>query len=93
MCRPPSLCSSLQDRAGQLVRLGVRVHSGDVCDGLLLRHLFERHNFTDVVHMAAQAGVRHSLLQPEAYVHSNAECFATLLDTMRAWPVSLIPNA
>lgn len=67
------------------------MHAGDVCDGLLLRHLFEQHNFTDVVHLAAQAGVRHSLLQPEAYVRSNAECFAVLLDTMRAWPVSLIP--
>lgn len=40
-----------------------------------------------VVHLAAQAGVRHSLEHPEAYVSSNLQGFANVLEACRAYPV------
>lgn len=49
------------------------------------------YNFTDVVHMAAQAGVRYSLEDPQAYVSANYECFISLLDTLVEFPVGYLP--
>lgn len=46
------------------------------------------YNFSDVVHMAAQAGVRYSLEDPQAYVSANYECFIALLDKLVQFPVS-----
>jgi len=40
-----------------------------------------------VAHLAAQAGVRHSLEHPEAYVSSNLQGFANVLEACRAHPV------
>jgi UDP-glucuronate 4-epimerase len=45
---------------------------GDVADLAMMRTLFSRHaDATHVVHLAAQAGVRHSLERPELYIHAN----------------------
>ena len=65
-----------------------QVYHGDVCDSQLLHYLMITYNFTDVVHMAAQAGVRYSLEDPQAYVSANYECFIALLDTLVQFPVS-----
>ncbi len=70
------------DRAYELSRLGVEVHYEDLCNADFLETLFETHDFTHVVHMAAQAGVRYSLQNPEAYITSNIQCHVTLLDTL-----------
>lgn len=48
-----------------------------------------KYNFTDVVHMAAQAGVRYSLEDPQAYVSANYECFISLLDVLLEFPVCM----
>jgi UDP-glucuronate 4-epimerase len=56
---------------------------GDACDEALIQSLFERYNFTHVVHMAAQAGVRHSLDHPKAYVTANIMCNVNLLEAIR----------
>ena len=71
-----------KDRTNELIRAGVRVYRGDVCDSTLLSHLFSKYHFTDIVHLAAQAGVRHSLKQPVNYIQANVQCFLTLLDTI-----------
>ena len=71
-----------RDRTNELIRAGVRVYRGDVCDSTLLSHLFSKYQFTDVIHLAAQAGVRHSLEQPVNYIQANVQCFLTLLDTI-----------
>lgn len=39
-----------------------------------------------VVHMAAQAGVRYSLVNPHAYIHSNVEGYVTLMEVVRTLP-------
>lgn len=45
--------------------------------------LFEEHRPTQVIHLAAQAGVRYSLENPHAYVESNLSGFVTLLELCR----------
>ncbi len=45
--------------------------------------LFERERATVVVHLAAQAGVRHSLQHPHAYVDANLEGFTNVLEGCR----------
>ena len=62
-----------RDRLADIALVGpFEFVEGDVADLSLLRRLFTEHqDATHVVHLAAQAGVRHSLERPELYVHSN----------------------
>jgi UDP-glucuronate 4-epimerase len=55
----------------------------DLADGDATRLLFARGAFTHVVHLAAQAGVRHSLTHPEAYVRNNLVAFGHVLEGCR----------
>ena len=45
--------------------------------------LFKEHRFPYVVHLAAQAGVRHSLVDPFAYMDANLTGFTTILEGCR----------
>ena len=63
------------------------MHRTDLCDERFLNHLFAAHKFTDVVHMAAQAGVSQSLLNPLVYVQANIACLTTLLDVLTDYKV------
>jgi UDP-glucuronate 4-epimerase len=55
----------------------------DITDRAALRALLAAHRFDRVVHLAAQAGVRHSVHDPQAYVDSNLVGFANLLEGCR----------
>jgi UDP-glucuronate 4-epimerase len=57
-------------------RIDISEH-GSVAD------LFARHKFERVVHLAAQAGVRYSIENPQAYVQSNLVGFANILEGCR----------
>jgi UDP-glucuronate 4-epimerase len=46
--------------------------------------LFAKHRFPFVIHLAAQAGVRHSLVDPHAYVDANLQGFANVLEGCRS---------
>ena len=59
----------------------------DVADGAVVRRLFERHAVEAVVHLAAQAGVRHSFSHPQDYIDSNLTGFLNVLEAVRARPV------
>lgn len=59
----------------------------DVSDGAGVTKLFETHGFEIVVHLAAQAGVRYSLENPHAYLHSNIDGFLNILEACRHHPV------
>ncbi|MFP4033879.1 MAG: NAD-dependent epimerase [Desulfovermiculus sp.] len=48
-----------------------------------LRDLFARHSFDCVVNLAAQAGVRYSLTNPEAYIDTNLVGFGHILECCR----------
>ena len=52
-------------------------------DGDALSKLFNSQNFDVVCHLAAQAGVRYSLENPEAYIDSNIVGFLNLLECCR----------
>ncbi len=45
--------------------------------------LFAEHKFPHVIHLAAQAGVRHSLKDPHAYVDANMQGFMNVLEGVR----------
>lgn len=52
-------------------------------DNAALQQLFEREQFDMVCHLAAQAGVRYSLKNPAAYISSNIQGFANILECCR----------
>jgi UDP-glucuronate 4-epimerase len=51
------------------------------CEGMA--HLFEQHQPERVIHLAAQAGVRYSLTNPQAYVDANLQGFINVLEGCR----------
>ena len=55
----------------------------DLADGPALEACFKQNEFTHVVNLAAQAGVRYSLLNPKSYIDSNIVGFANLLECCR----------
>ncbi len=55
----------------------------DLADRDGMASLFKEHRFLYVVHLAAQAGVRHSLVDPFAYVDANLTGFTAILEGCR----------
>lgn len=55
----------------------------DVADMQSLQNVFDTHKPERVVHLAAQAGVRYSIQNPNAYVQSNLVGFANILEACR----------
>lgn len=55
----------------------------DIADSEAVGHLFARYRPQRVVHLAAQAGVRYSLINPQAYVQSNLLGFTNILEACR----------
>jgi UDP-glucuronate 4-epimerase len=55
----------------------------DVTDGPALRRAVERAKPDRIVHLAAQAGVRYSLENPQAYVDANVTGFLNVLESAR----------
>jgi UDP-glucuronate 4-epimerase len=56
---------------------------GDIADKGLIDYLFAEHNFSVVVNLAAQAGVRYSITHPDSYIHSNLLGFYNILEACR----------
>jgi UDP-glucuronate 4-epimerase len=55
----------------------------DLADRAGVAALFAQHRFPFVVHLAAQAGVRHSLVDPHAYVDATLQGFVNVLEGCR----------
>ncbi|MEN9654826.1 MAG: hypothetical protein RL235_938, partial [Chlamydiota bacterium] len=78
-------------RAARLHNEGISVFETDIRNKAGLISLLQKHQITHVVHLAAQAGVRHSIVQPDDYVDSNLHGFVSILETCRHHPgVSLV---
>ena len=60
---------------------------GDLADRELINTLFKEHRFDIVVNLAAQAGVRYSIENPDAYIESNIIGFYNILEACRHYPV------
>lgn len=56
---------------------------GNISDKNLLHSLFEEYHFDIVVNLAAQAGVRYSITNPDAYIESNLIGFYNILEECR----------
>lgn len=75
-----------KDRAAELQKLGIEIIHGDICNPDAIRLLLLKTGITHVVHLAAQAGVRHSLSHPDDYVASNLHGFVSILESCRHFP-------
>ena len=56
---------------------------GDISDKSLIHSLFEQYRFDIVVNLAAQAGVRYSITNPDTYIESNLIGFYNILEECR----------
>ena len=61
---------------------------GNIADKELVFSLFEKHGFDVVVNLAAQAGVRYSITNPDVYIESNIVGFYNILEACRKYPVA-----
>jgi len=60
---------------------------GSIADRDLINALFEQYHFDVVVNLAAQAGVRYSIENPDVYIESNIIGFYNILEACRHYPV------
>jgi len=59
----------------------------DISDASTLTQLFADNSFHIVINLAAQAGVRYSIENPEAYISSNLVGFANILECCRNFDI------
>jgi UDP-glucuronate 4-epimerase len=72
------------DRLAQLTsRPGFQFEKVALEDRDGINRLFKTHTFDSVIHLAAQAGVRYSLTNPQAYVDANLVGFVNILEACR----------
>ena len=60
---------------------------GNIADKELINSIFEKYRPAVVVNLAAQAGVRYSITNPDAYIESNLIGFFNILEACRNYPV------
>lgn len=60
---------------------------GNLADKVLIEQLFTDYGFAVVVNLAAQAGVRYSITNPDVYIESNLIGFYNILEACRNHPV------
>ncbi len=67
----------------QLSTVNYQFVKGDIADKPTIDALFAKYNFDIVVNLAAQAGVRYSIENPDAYIQSNMIGFYNILEACR----------
>ena len=60
---------------------------GDLADKVLINTIFKQYHPDIVVNLGAQAGVRYSITNPDAYIESNMIGFYNILEACRHYPV------
>lgn len=73
-------------RASELQKQNIEMVTADIQDRDAIKLLLLKHGITHIVHLAAQAGVRHSLSHPDDYVASNLQGFVSVLEACRYFP-------
>ncbi|MDR2579571.1 MAG: NAD-dependent epimerase [Fibromonadaceae bacterium] len=68
-------------------------HKADICDKAKLIEIFQSNKIDAVVHLAAQAGVRYSLENPQAYIDSNITGTLNIFECCRNFGVKNIVYA
>ncbi len=77
----------IQEKAETAQRHTYKFIKGDLADKALIDNLFDENHFDIVVNLAAQAGVRYSIENPDAYIQSNVIGFYNILEACRHHPV------
>ena len=62
-------------------------YKGSIADKELIQSIFEKYRPSIVVNLAAQAGVRYSIENPDVYIESNIIGFYNILEACRHYPV------
>lgn len=62
-------------------------HKVDLADAKSIKKIFKKYKFTHVINLAAQAGVRYSLTNPQSYVKSNLIGFCNLIEESKVHKV------
>lgn len=75
-----------ENRASHLREQGMDIVHGDINDAALVENLINENHITHIVHLAAQAGVRYSLVNPQAYIEANIHGFLSILETCKKHP-------
>lgn len=71
-------------RQSLLQKHQIFVVEGDINDAPLLIKLFDVVPFTHILHLAAQAGVRYAIKNPQSYIASNVAGFVNLLEVAKS---------
>ena len=74
----------IQKLAGSKAGTSWEFVRGNIADRELVDSLFEKYHFDIVVNLAAQAGVRYSITNPDVYIESNIIGFYNILEACRA---------
>ncbi len=77
-----------KDRLGELKSFNsFEFKELDICDFNSLKNLFKKFNFDKVVNLAAQPGVRYSLINPFEYINSNLVGFVNVIELCKEFKV------
>ena len=71
------------DRAQELEKIDITVVREDICNQQKVIEHLTQHKITHLVHLAAQAGCRYSLINPETYLKTNIEGFFHILEACK----------
>ncbi len=75
-----------RQRAERLTQQGIPVIDADIRDLNQLEKIIKNYQVTHVVHLAAQAGVRYSKVNPQVYSDVNLDGFLQILELIRRHP-------
>ena len=79
--------SQIEKLAGECPGSQWHFVKGSIADKPLIDQLFAEYSFAVVVNLAAQAGVRYSITNPDVYIESNLIGFYNILEACRNYPV------
>jgi len=74
-------------RLSQIIGKAWNFVRGDISDRPFVESLFKDGGYDIVVNLAAQAGVRYSITNPDSYIQSNLVGFYNILEACRSHPV------
>ena len=68
----------------------ITFYKADLRDNTFLKTLFNEYRFKQVINLAAQAGVRYSIVNPQTYIDSNISGLVSLLETCKDFGIERV---
>jgi UDP-glucuronate 4-epimerase len=82
-----------RDRAKILKTNGITIHHNDIVNGGALHHLLKKEKPDMIVHLAAYAGVRHSINDPNLYIQNNIVGTQNVINSCQALGINKVVYA